>query len=575
MYKDWWKETVVYQIYPRSFMDSNNDGIGDIKGIISKLDYLKDLGIGAIWLCPVFKSPNDDNGYDIADYEAIMDEFGTMQDMEILITESKKRGIEIILDMVFNHTSDEHEWFKKAKKAVKDGDTDSQYYNYYIFRKPVDGKEPNKLKSLFSGSAWEYMEEADMYYLHMFSKKQPDLNFNNEEVRKRVADIMIFWLNKGVSGFRLDVIEMIGKEPDNMICANGPHLHEYIREMNRRSYGRTDAMTVGECWSADLGTAIQYTNPENHELSMVFQFEHMVLDYGKDKWDYKEFNPVELKDVINKWQMGMDKGWNSLFLNNHDLPRIVSRYGDDKRYREESAKLFATLMYFLKGTPFIYQGEELGMTNVRFDSIDDYQDIESINMYKEKVSRGENSDKIMKSIYRQGRDNARTPMQWSTQKNAGFTNGTPWIKVNSNYTTINVEDELKRDDSVLNYYKRLIHLRRNSNLIIYGKYEPIEPIGTDKGVMSYRRYNDNGNEIVVICNMSANDITVQFKHEDADNMSNMKLLLSNYSDIDISKNIKEKSQILKEDIMKLRPYEAVVLQSEDEQLISDESFLND
>ncbi|MBQ1194275.1 MAG: alpha-glucosidase, partial [Lachnospiraceae bacterium] len=404
--KIWWKNAVIYQIYPRSFMDSNNDGIGDLRGIIDKLDYLAWLGVDAVWLSPVYKSPNDDNGYDISDYMDIMDEFGTMADMEELIEKAKEKNIRIIMDMVFNHTSDEHKWFIEAKKSK-----DNSYRDYYIWRDPVAGKEPNELGSIFSGSAWQFDEASGQYYLHFFSKRQPDLNWENEEVRKNIADVVKFWLDKGVGGFRLDMIELLGKVPDEMIGANGPKLHDYIKELyangfNARGDGE-EIVTIGECWAADTNIALQYTNPENKELSMVFQFEHSALDEipGKGKWALKDMELADLKKVFNKWQMEYNKGWNTLFWNNHDLPRIVSRFGNDKEYRVESAKMLALYLYGLKGTPFIYQGEEIGMTNVRFDNISDYRDVELLNMYKEKIEQGEKPEDIMKSIYAQGRDN--------------------------------------------------------------------------------------------------------------------------------------------------------------------------
>ena len=378
--KKWWHSSVVYQIYPRSFNDSNGDGIGDLKGIIEKLDYLKELGIDVIWLSPVYKSPNDDNGYDISDYYDIMDEFGTMEDMDNLLKEAKNRGIKIVMDLVVNHTSDEHKWFIEAKKSK-----DNEYRDYYIWRDPVDGKEPNGLESCFSGSAWEYDETTKQYYLHLFSKKQPDLNWENEKVRKAVYDMMNYWVDKGIGGFRMDVIELIGKVPDKMITGNGPKLHEYLQEMNREALAGNDLLTVGETWGATPEIAKLYSNPARNELSMVFQFEHIGLDQieGKEKWDVKPLELLELKKVLSKWQTSLgEEGWNSLFWNNHDLPRIVSRWGNDKEYRVESAKMLGTLLHGMKGTPYIYQGEELGMTNIRLENIEDYNDIESINMYK-------------------------------------------------------------------------------------------------------------------------------------------------------------------------------------------------
>ena len=385
MERQWWHSSVVYQIYPRSFKDSNGDGIGDINGIREKLDYLKELGIDVIWLSPVYKSPNDDNGYDISDYYDIMDEFGTMEDMDNLLKEANERGIKILMDLVVNHTSDEHKWFIEAKKSK-----DNEYRDYYIWRDSVDGNEPNDLGSTFSGSAWQYDETTGQYYLHLFSKKQPDLNWENGKVRNEVYKMMNFWVDKGIGGFRMDVIDLIGKVPDEMITGNGPKLHEYLQEMNKAALEGKDLLTVGETWGATPDVAKLYSNPERKELSMVFQFEHIGLDQieGKEKWDVKSLELLDLKKVLSKWQTELEgQGWNSLFWNNHDLPRIVSRWGNDKEYRIESAKMLATLLHGMKGTPYIYQGEELGMTNVRFDDINDYNDIESLNMYKDRLSK--------------------------------------------------------------------------------------------------------------------------------------------------------------------------------------------
>ena len=441
MERQWWHSSVVYQIYPRSFKDSNGDGIGDINGIREKLDYLKELGIDVIWLSPVYKSPNDDNGYDISDYYDIMDEFGTMEDMDNLLKEANERGIKILMDLVVNHTSDEHKWFIEAKKSK-----DNEYRDYYIWRDSVDGNEPNDLGSTFSGSAWQYDETTGQYYLHLFSKKQPDLNWENEKVRNEVYKMMNFWVDKGIGGFRMDVIDLIGKVPDEMITGNGPKLHEYLQEMNKAALEGKDLLTVGETWGATPDIAKLYSNPGRKELSMVFQFEHIGLDQieGKEKWDVKSLELLDLKKVLSKWQTELEgQGWNSLFWNNHDLPRIVSRWGNDKEYRIESAKMLATLLHGMKGTPYIYQGEELGMTNVRFDDINDYNDIESLNMYKDRLSKGYSHNEIMESIYAKGRDNARTPMQWDDSENAGFTTGTPWLAVNKNYDKINAKQCLQ------------------------------------------------------------------------------------------------------------------------------------
>ncbi|GIO13694.1 alpha-glucosidase [Cohnella xylanilytica] len=470
----WWKTTVVYQIYPRSFQDTNGDGIGDLRGIIRRLDYLQELGIGAIWLSPVYKSPNDDNGYDISDYRDIMDEFGTMADMDELIREADARGIKIVMDLVVNHTSDEHPWFIESRKSK-----DNPYRDYYIWRDPVNGDAPNGLRSTFSGSAWEFDEETGQYYLHLFSKRQPDLNWENPNVRQEVWDLMNFWLEKGVGGFRMDVIDLVGKIPDQEITGNGPKLHEYLQDMHRETFGRYDVMTVGETWGATPEIAKLYSNPERKELSMVFQFEHILLDQqeGKDKWDLKPLPVGELKRVLSKWQTELgDQGWNSLFWNNHDLPRIVSRWGDDGGLRVESAKMFAILLHLMKGTPYIYQGEEIGMTNCPISDISEAQDIETINMYRERLGWGYSREDILASINAKGRDNARTPMQWDDTPNAGFTTGTPWLRVNPNYKSINVAANLADPDSIFHCYRKLIALRQANPIVVWGSYELVEDV---------------------------------------------------------------------------------------------------
>lgn len=520
MKKKWWHSSVVYQIYPRSFMDSNNDGIGDLNGIIMKLDYLQNLGVDAIWLSPVYESPNDDNGYDVSDYRAIMKEFGTMEDMDRLISEAGKRNMKIIMDLVANHTSDEHAWFVESGKSK-----DNPYRDYYIWRDPVDGHEPNTLGSNFSGSAWEFDDRTGQYYLHLFSKKQPDLNWENEKVRKGIYDFMNFWIDKGVCGFRMDVIELIGKLPDEMIIPNGPKLHDYIQEMNKNTFGDKDLLTVGECWCADTEIAKQYSNSEGNELSMVFQFEHISLDQipGKDKWDLQPLNLMELKKIFNKWQTAlMNEGWNSLFWNNHDLPRIVSRWGNDTMYRVESAKMFATLLHGMKGTPYIFQGEELGMTNIKFDRIDDYRDIETINMYNERIAKGYSKEEVMHSLHVKSRDNARTPMQWNNSDNAGFTKGSPWISVNPNYVDINADNEVNDPDSVYNYYKKLIALRHENEVIVYGDYESL--MDENESLVAYKRTLGN-DKILVICNFTENDVKCPLMKEKFDGE-----LISNYSD---------------------------------------------
>ena len=538
MERQWWHSSVVYQIYPRSFNDSNGDGIGDINGIREKLDYLKELGIDVVWLSPVYKSPNDDNGYDISDYCDIMDEFGTMEDMDNLLKEANERGIKILMDLVVNHTSDEHKWFIEAKKSK-----DNEYRDYYIWRDPVDGHEPNELGSTFSGSAWQYDETTGQYYLHLFSKKQPDLNWENEKVRNEVYKMMNFWVDKGIGGFRMDVIDLIGKIPDKMITGNGPKLHEYLQEMNKAALEGNDLLTVGETWGATPEVAKLYSNPERKELSMVFQFEHIGLDQieGKEKWDVKQLDLLDLKKVLSKWQIGLEgQGWNSLFWNNHDLPRIVSRWGNDKEYRVESAKMLATLLHGMKGTPYIYQGEEIGMTNVRFEDINEYNDIESLNMYKDRLSKGYSHDEIMTSIYAKGRDNARTPMQWDNSENAGFTTGKPWLAVNKNYEYINVKQCVEDENSIFNHYRKLIDIRKHNDTIVYGDYTLLSP--NDKNIFAYSRAL-NGDKILVVCNFYGNEVNFKFQQD----FNYAEILLSNYND----------SSTLIENL-NLRPYEAIM-----------------
>ncbi|KWW21268.1 glucohydrolase [Peribacillus simplex] len=535
----WWHKNVIYQIYPRSFYDSNGDGIGDIEGIILKLDYLEKLGIDVIWLSPVYESPNVDNGYDISDYYCILSEFGTMQNMNELLLESEKRGIKIIMDLVVNHTSDQHPWFVEAKKSK-----DNPNRDYYIWRDPVNGQEPNELKSNFGGSAWEYDENTNQYYLHFYSKQQPDLNWENAEMRNSIWDMMNFWIDKGISGFRMDVIDLIGKDPDHLIKENGSKLHDYLQDMYRNTFGNHDLLTVGETWGVTTENAKLYSDPKRKELNMVFQFEHMQLDKvpGKQRWDLRKLELVELKNVLSKWQYALDQeGWNSLFWNNHDLPRIVSRWGNDREYRVESAKMLATLLHGMKGTPYIYQGEEIGMTNAAFTSIEDYIDIETQNIYKERMAAGFNEEEIMKSFYMKARDNARTPMQWSDDKHAGFSEGKPWMKVNPNYTSINVENALNDSNSIFFHYQQLIKLRKHNNTLVYGSYKLLD--SEDKSIYAYERILKN-KKLLIVCNF--------YEHEKEfcypiTHHSEVEILISNY--IDSGSDIKN---------IKLRPYEAII-----------------
>ena len=532
MKKAWWKEAVVYQIYPRSFCDSNGDGIGDLNGITSKLDYLKELGIDVIWLSPVYKSPNDDNGYDISDYEDIMTEFGTMDDFDKMLAAAHERGIKIVMDLVVNHTSDEHPWFVESRSSK-----DNEKRDYYIWKEGKDGKEPTNWGSAFSGPAWKYDEKTDMYYLHLFSVKQPDLNWENPKVRKEVFDMMTRWCEKGIDGFRMDVISLISKPEgypdakvvglygDMGICANGPKVHDYLKEMNEKVLSKFDIMTVGETAGVTLEEAKKYANTDGSELNMVFQFEHMDLDGGeKFKWSTQPMPLVPLKENLTKWQKGLDGvAWNSLYFCNHDQPRIVSRLGDESdAYRELSAKCIATCLHMMQGTPYVYQGEELGMTNTVFNFVDDFRDLESINAYRELVESGLYTDEDMfPKIAHKSRDNARTPMQWDASENAGFTTGKPWIAVNPNYKKINVADQLKREDSVFHYYQKLIRLRKENEIIVYGNYELLLP--EDENIFAYIRTLDN-QKLLVVCNFSKSEQKFDFS-----GYENAKVLISNYN----------------------------------------------
>lgn len=501
--KKWWKNAVIYQVYPKSFQDSNGDGIGDIKGIISRLDYLRTLGIDAIWLSPVYRSPQDDNGYDISDYQDIDPMFGSLVDMEELIAEAGKRNIKIIMDMVLNHSSDEHRWFVEAKKGKE-----NPYHDYYVWRDGKEGVPPNDMTSAFGGSAWEWVPQLGQYYLHQFSVKQPDLNWDNPKLRKELYDMILWWMDKGVGGFRFDVIDLIAKEPDRKITSNGTRLHEYIREMTANTLSKGNLLTVGEAWSATPETAKLYSNPDGSEVSMVFQFEHIMLDQepGKDKWDMIPLSLPALKRCYEKWQNTLfDKGWNSLFLDNHDLPRIVSRWGNDGKYRVESAKMLATMLHGMQGTPYIYQGEELGMTNVQFPDISDYEDIETLNVYKERIAAGYPKEAVMKSIYARSRDNARTPMQWNDGRNAGFTDGTPWFALNPNYTVINAENALEDKNSVFYYYQKLISLRKEYQVFLDGSFTLLLP--EDEKIFAYVRKNEDS-ELLVCVNFTDEELSL-------------------------------------------------------------------
>jgi oligo-1,6-glucosidase len=497
-----WQSATVYQIYPRSFADSNGDGVGDIPGIIGKLDYLETLGIGLIWLSPVFASPMDDNGYDISDYQAIAPEFGTLADFDRLIAEAKARGIGILLDLVVNHTSDEHRWFVDARTS-----RDSRFRDFYVWRDPAaDGGPPSDLQSTFGGPAWTLDPATGQYYLHQFSRRQPDLNWENPEVHTAIYEMMNWWLDRGIAGFRMDVINLIAKEVDRGITADGPRLHEYLQQMNRATFGRSDALTVGESWTATPESALLYSGRDRGELSMVFQFEHVMAQWHETwgKWQPKPFDLVKLKSVLSRWQYALaDDGWNSLFWGNHDLPRAVSKYGDDKRFRVESAKMLAIALHFLKGTPYVYQGEELGMTNVPFTAMQQFRDIETLNMHRLHIDAGLPEGEFIAGANANGRDNARTPMQWTSAPHGGFTTGTPWIEANPNYATINAEASIANEASVFATYRRLIALRRQLPVMVHGRYQA--HLEDDAQVMAYAR--SLGDErIVVVANFTGSTV---------------------------------------------------------------------
>ena len=556
MEKKWWKESVVYQIYPRSFKDSNGDGIGDLNGITEKMDYLRELGINVIWLSPVYQSPNTDNGYDISDYQAIMEEFGTMEDFDRMLQSAHDHGIRLVMDLVVNHTSDEHPWFVESRKSK-----DNPYRDYYIWREGRDGKEPNNWGSCFSGSAWKYDAATDMYYLHLFAEKQPDLNWDNPKVRQEVFHMMDWWCKKGIDGFRMDVISMISKDPalpDGPVngsgygdygpyAVNGPHVHEYLQEMNREVLSKYDLMTVGECSGVTIEEAKKYANQDGRELNMVFQFEHMDLDGGESfKWNDRKINLVELKQVLTKWQTELaGTAWNSLFWDNHDQPRIVSRLGDDstREYREASAKMLGLCLHMMQGTPYVYQGEELGMTNVPFAALEDFRDIESINAYHELTESGQVSpEDMMRFLRYKSRDNARTPMQWDDSENAGFTTGTPWIMVNPNYKEINAKEQMARPDSVFHFYQKLIRLRKEREIIPYGEYELLLPEDPDLYVYT-RALGEQ--KLLVICNFRKEEKAFTLPEGFDPGMG--EILIGNYPDREL------------QNTMTLKAYEALAI----------------
>lgn len=539
------QDKVVYQIYPKSFQDSNNDGFGDINGIIKHLDYLEKLGVDYIWLNPIFVSPQNDNGYDIEDYYAIDPSYGTMADLEKLISEAKKHNIYLMFDMVFNHTSTNHQWFKKALNG------EQKYKDYYIFKKGKNGNPPTNWQSKFGGNAWKYVEKFDEYYLHLFDETQADLNWKNPEVRKEMANIVNFWIEKGIKGFRFDVINLIDKESfeddyegvGKRFYTDRPLVHTYLQKLAQNSFGKyDDIITVGEMSATSIDNCVGYTNPNNHELSMVFSFHHLKVDYkNKEKWTLMPFDFQELKQLLNDWQLGMQEGhgWNALFWCCHDQPRVLSRFGDDKNYPKESAKMLATTIHLLRGTPYIYQGEEIGMTNAYFDNIEQYQDVESLNAFKILKQNGMSEDEIYQILQSKSRDNARTPMQWNNHRYAGFSNVEPWIAVNENYHDINVENNLKDLDSVFYYYQKLIKLRKQYSVILQGAYEPL--LLDHPTIFAYKRIDQN-DEIIV------------YNHFYDDNQSTITVDASQY-DILLS-NVQRNTL---EDTIILKPYESLVL----------------
>lgn len=554
MTKKWWKEAVAYQIYPRSFMDSNGDGIGDIQGVISKLDYLKGLGIDVIWMSPIYQSPNDDNGYDISDYQAISKEFGSMEDFDELLEKVHERGMKLIMDLVINHTSDEHPWFIESRSAK-----DNPYRDYYIWHPGKNDEEPNNWESIFGGSAWQYDEKTGEYYMHVFSRKQPDLNWENPDVRSNVYKMVNWWLDKGIDGFRVDAISHIKKtpgfpdmpNPDNKKYVpsydghmNRPGIQTYLEELKEKTFENYDIMTVGEANGVSIEQADEWVGEKKGKFDMIFQFEHLDL-WGKSATGGLDIHG--LKQTLSKWQKGLEGiGWNALFLENHDQPRSVSTWANDTSMRKEAAKSFATMYFLMQGTPFIYQGQEIGMTNVKFDSIDDYNDVAIKNLYKSEREAGKSHEEVMKVIWKNGRDNSRTPMQWNTEENAGFTTGTPWIKVNPNHKEINVEEELENPNSIYCYYKKLINLRKSSDVLIYGSYELI--LEDHDQVFAYTRTLDN-ETYVVLTNLFAQEAEVEFPTSVTGEKAEIKL--SNYQ---VEHDIETLGKTV------FRPYEARVYQ---------------
>ena len=528
----WWKEGIIYQIYPRSFFDSSGNGIGDLNGISKKLHYIKSLGVDMVWICPFYKSPNKDNGYDISDYKDISKIFGDLNTFDTLLKKMHSLGLKLIMDLVVNHTSDKHPWFKKARKS-----RESKFHDYYIWKDGEKDKKPNNWKSVFSGSAWKWNEQTKEYFLHLYTKNQPDLNWENPTVRKEVYSIIDFWLSKGVDGIRMDVISLISKRldfkniPNNMIFidvmekyyANGPRVHEYIKEMNKKVLSKYDIVTIGEGPGINLNNGLDYVNEDENELNMIFHFDHLTMDFGKEgKYDPIPFDFIKFKKIFSNWDKLFSKrGWNSIFLGNHDFSRIVSRFGNDNEFHEESSKLLATLLMTLRGTPSLYQGDEIGMTNIDYNNISFYDDVETINAWKEAIDNKKNMKKFFEAIQKQSRDNARTPMQWDNKKNAGFSKAKPWIKVNDNYKKINVKNQEKDLDSILNYYKLLIKLRKENSTLVYGKYEDLDPMHTK--IFSYQRWDEND---VFIIHLNFSNCSVKINSNE---IKDYKLVISNYT----------------------------------------------
>lgn len=549
MHEPWWKKSVVYQIYPKSFNDTTGSGTGDIEGVIEKLDYLKELGVDVLWLTPIYDSPQKDNGYDIRDYYSIFHEYGTMEDVDRLLNEAHKRELKVIFDIVVNHTSTEHKWFVESKKSK-----DNPYRDFYIWKDPKDGKEPTNWESKFGGNAWQYDDATDQYYLHLFDVTQADLNWENEAVRDHVYEMMTYWVDKGVDGFRLDVINLISKNQDfpeddsdgRKFYTDGPKIHDYLQDMHQQVFKDKDLITVGEMSSTSIDNCVKYTHPDRDELSMTFSFHHLKVDYPNgEKWTKAPFDLDALKTILTDWQVGMHEGggWNALFWCNHDQPRVVSRFGSEGKYHTRSAKMLATTLHMMQGTPYIFQGEEFGMTNPNFETIDDYRDVESLNTYRIMTERGVSKEEVLDILKQKSRDNARTPMQWNSSAHAGFTNGTPWIDVARNYEDINAENALKDQDSIFYYYQRLIQLRKSEPIITDGKYRLI--LASDSDIFAYVRETDN-EQLVVLNNFYDKEVTYDLTNEG---------IFAKVADVLIS-NMDDQQGSAETGV--LRPYESVV-----------------